>query len=130
MKSLSEVNLQEERKNLIEERRTDQQNRALHLYFELVAKELNDAGLEIGEVISHSKVDIPWTKESVKELLWKTCQRSMFGKKSTTKLSKFEEIDKIWEVLNRFLAKLKIESIAFPSLEEVMKRLDEEHKYE
>ena len=110
------------------EGRTSQQNKAMHLYFELVAKELNAAGLEIEKVISHSKVEIPWTKESVKELLWKTCQRSMLGKESTKELSKFEEIDRIWEVMNRFLAKLGVEIVAFPSFEEAIHRLDQEIK--
>ena len=106
------------------EGRTSQQNKAMHLYFDLVAKALNDAGLEIEEVIKHSKVDIPWTKDSVKELLWKTCQRSMLGKESTTELSKHDEIDRIWEVMNRFLAKLGIEMVGFPSFEEAMHRLE------
>lgn len=95
--------------------RTSKQNNSLHKYCELVAKALNDAGLDIEKVITQYEIGIPWTKMSVKELLWKTIQKSMFDKDSTRKLSRVEEINEIFEVLNRFLAKLGIESIPFPS---------------
>jgi len=110
----------------MEEKRTLQQNKSIYKYFELVAKALNDAGYPIQEVLSNFTMDCEWTKESVKELLWKTAQKRMFGKSSTTQLNKSQEIDEIYEVMNRFLGeKLKIESIKFPSND-----LDEELKLE
>ena len=102
---------------MTEEKRTIQQNKSIHLYCGMVAEALNDAGYDIEVVIKNFKVDVSWTKESVKELLWKTAQRTMFQKNSTTELDKLKEITKIYEVINRFLAKLKIESIPFPSNE-------------
>ena len=98
-----------------EEKRTTQQNKALHVYFELVAEALNSAGYDIPTILKKTRIDIPWTKESAKELIWKTIQKSMYSKESTTQLSKQQEIDKVYEVVNRFLATLKIESIPFPS---------------
>ena len=103
------------------EKRTIQQNKALHKYFELVAEALNDAGYDIQKTIVHAKIDIPWTRESVKEILWRMTQKAMFGKESTTELDKVQEITKIYETLNRFLAKLGIESVNFPSKEEITK---------
>jgi hypothetical protein len=100
-------------------KRTISQNNSIHLYCEQVAEVLNDAGYDIAKVIKHAKIDIPWTKESVKEILWKTIQKSMFNKSSTTELNKNNEITEIWEVINRFLAKLEIESIPFPSIDEI-----------
>ena len=97
------------------ERRTLQQNSALHLYFELVAEALNDAGYDVKRAV---EIDISWTKESVKELLWKHIQKTMYGKLSTTELNKVQEIDRIYDNLNRFLAKLGIENVPFPSNEE------------
>ena len=116
--------------SIAEKQRTNQQNKALHVYFELVAEALNDAGLDIQEVISHAKIDIPWSKESVKELLWKTIQRSIYKKDSTTQLTKLQEIDKIYDVLNRFLAKLGVESVNFPSIETLMLKMEAEKENE
>ena len=99
------------------EQRTSQQNKALHVYFGLVAEALNDAGLDIRKTVP---IDIFWSYESVKELLWKPIQKSIYGKQSTTQLDKHKEIDIVWEHLNRFLARLGIESVNFPSLKEIM----------
>ena len=97
--------------------RTIPQNNALHKYFEQVAEALNNAGLDTKKTIQLFRVDIPWTTVSVKEVLWKTIQRSMLGKSSTTELDRLGEIEKCWEVLNRFLGERGIESIPFPSIQ-------------
>lgn len=94
--------------------RTSQQNKALHKYFSLVADALNDAGYDIKKTIVRYKIDIPWRPASVKELIWKEVQRSMFNKASTTQLDKQKEITEIYNVINRFLGELGIESIPFP----------------
>lgn len=96
--------------------RTTQQNKALHLYFTHVAEALNAAGLTIEEVLQKFTLELEWTPESVKEIIWRTAQKRMFNKTSTTQLSKKVEIDRVWEACNRFLGeRLKIESIPFPS---------------
>ena len=96
-------------------RRSQAQNDSLHLFCRLVAEALNDAGLTIEEVLKHFTMEIDWNEKLVKEMLWRVAQERMFGKKSTTELDKHEEITKVWEVINRFLAKLKVESVPFPS---------------
>lgn len=80
--------------------RTIRQNKALHVYFELVAEELNNAGLYIANVI---RADAPWNKDRVKELIWKTTQEKMLGKRSTKELTT-GEIDKVYDVVNRALS--------------------------
>ena len=107
-----------------DKKRTGTQNKALHLYCQLVADRLNESGLNIEKVLRNFTMEVDWTKESIKEILWKTAQRRMFGKESTTELDKHQEITKIWEVMNRFLAKLKVESIPFPSFGAIQ-RLEE-----
>lgn len=98
-----------------EKPRTDQQNKAMHKYFELVADALNDAGYPIQRVLKeHTKVEIDWTKDSVKEILWRTVQKRLLGKSSTTELSKQADIDKVYETVNRFLAQMGIH-VPFPS---------------
>ena len=102
-----------------EELRTIRQNSALHVYFRQVAQALNDAGYSIQEVLKNFTMELEWSETSVKEVLWRSAQKRMFAKESTTKLSKQKEIDLIYESMNRFLGeKLHIESIPFPNLEE------------
>ena len=99
--------------------RTTVQNKALHKYCELVAQELNDSGNDMRKVLKET-VDIPWTKESVKEYLWKSIQSVMIQKDSTTELST-DEVSKIYEVLNRHLAEKTGVHVPFPSSEDEMK---------
>ncbi len=96
------------------ESRTSQQNRALHKYFEMVAYALNDSGWDIPRTIRHYRLEIPWTKESVKTLLWKEIQKTMFAKPSTTQLDKLKEINEIVEVLTKFLGTMGVGYIPFP----------------
>ena len=106
-----------------EEQRTGQQNRALHLYFRLIADALNFSGYDLVKTVKAFKdgIDIPWNERMVKEILWREIQKSMFGKESTKDLTKLKEIDQCWEVMNRFLGeRLKIESVPFPSIGEIM----------
>lgn len=94
--------------------RTPLQNRALHKGFDLIAKTLNEAGLDMKKVLK-PEIDIPWTDKSVKEFLFRPIQKIMTGKKSTTELNKTSEIDEVWEVLMRHLMeKHHIDYIPFP----------------
>lgn len=97
--------------------RTLRQNNALHKYFEMVAETLNEAGLEMKKVLENS-VDIPWSKETIKELIWRPIQEAQLKKKSTTKLS-VKDVDIIFETVNRFLSTLGIH-IPFPSFEAML----------
>lgn len=86
----------------MEQGRTQKQNNALHLFFEMLAEELNNAGLDMRVVIK-PEVDIPWSKESVKEYLWRPIQKAQLNKKSTTSLTK-SEVDEVYAVLMRHLS--------------------------
>ena|SRR3990167_5222374 len=95
--------------------RTNQQNRALHKMFELLADELNNHGLTVTKVI---KADIQWNKVRVKELLWRELQLAQTGKKSTTELTT-KEIDQIFQTLNQAIGTLGIQ-INFPSINNII----------
>lgn len=82
--------------------RTLRQNRALHLWLRKVAKELNEGGYTV-KLVMAQKMDIDWTGELAKELLWRPAQKVILGKESTAKLSKSQEIDMIFDHLNRHL---------------------------
>ena len=105
---------------LMKKIRTNRQNRALHLYFEMLARALNDAGLDMRKVLK-PEVDIPFTKETVKEFLWRPIQKLMFGKVSTTDLER-KEIDPIFETVNRHLAKFGVHK-PFPSVDAIFEEL-------
>lgn len=93
--------------------RTDNQNRALHLYFTHLAKELNDAGYTV-QLVLKQKIDLDWTPQSVKELLWRPAQTAITGKKSTTLLDKVEDITTVWEFLNRHIGEKFGIHVEFP----------------
>jgi hypothetical protein len=94
--------------------RTAQQNKALHLYFTMVAEELNNGGLDIRAVIKPD-VNVPWTSYMVKEYLWRPVQKLALGKESTTDLEKLD-IDKVFDIFNAHIAKFGVH-IPFPSNE-------------
>jgi len=100
------------------ETRTSRQNKAIHVLFEMIANELNDTGLYIGQVI---KADAPWSKDRVKELIWKPIQEVLFNKRSTTQLTP-GEVDQVFEVINKTLGDKGLE-ITFPSIEQVKQEI-------
>lgn len=99
-------------------RRTQRQNRAMHVLFNLYAGKLNEAGLDMRKTLKET-VDIPWTGESVKEWIWKPIQKAMLNKDSTTDLTTVE-IDEVFDTINRYMGDKHGLSIQFPSIEEIM----------
>jgi len=97
----------------IKDRRTSQQNRALHLYFTLLADALNEAGFDMRETIRQD-VEIPWTPDTIKENLWRPIQKAYFKKQSTAHLKK-KEIDKVYDVLNKTIGERTGVHIDFPN---------------
>lgn len=101
------------------EKRTSRQNKSLHLLFEMLADELNDAGLDMKKVLKPG-VDIPWTKESIKEYIWRPIQQAQLSKKSTTELTT-KEIDSVFDTINRHLGEKFGIHVPFPSIDELMR---------
>jgi len=98
--------------------RTDKQNSALHLWFEMLADALNDAGFDMRKTIK-AGIDIPWSKSSIKEYIWRPVQKEYLRKESTTELDRGKEIDIIYDIVNRTIAQRTGVSIPFPSEAEV-----------
>lgn len=96
--------------------RTATQNRALHLLFSELARELNDRGLDMRTVLKPG-IDIPWTTETVKEHLWKKISKIAVNKEHTSELSS-QEIDLIFTILNRHLGEKFGIELTFPSVNE------------
>ncbi len=94
--------------------RTLTQNKALHKYFELLAEALNDSGWEMKKVLAVKSVDVPWSKESIKSVLWKPIQEAMIEKPSTADMDT-KDVDDVYRVLDRHLSQNFGVSIPFPT---------------
>lgn len=95
--------------------RTNPQNRALHLYCEMLAKALTEAGHEDMRTII--KVPIAPTKELVKHNMVHPVMKAMFPeKKSTADLSTVEMM-KLYEQMNLFTSERLGVSVEWPHYE-------------
>ena len=104
--------------------RTLQQNRALHLYFEMLADLLNVSGLDMRKTLKPT-VDIPWSGNTIKEFLWRPIMKAQLLKNSTTEMTT-QDIDKVFDTLNRHLGERFGLHIPFPSLESLENNLPKE----
>jgi len=101
--------------------RTLQQNKALHVLFNLLAQTLNQAGLDMRRTLKEG-VEIPWSAQTVKNYLWRPIQEAQLQKESTTELTT-KEVDDVLETLVRYLGeKHGVEVPPFPSIEDVIQR--------
>ena len=100
---------------------TRQQQKALHVFLAMKAQQCRDAGIT-AQMAFNKTIELEMSDEMMKEI-WRQVQKALYGKKSTTQLSKQGEIDEIAEHLNRFFAgnDFNLPGIDFPS---------EEHKSE
>ena len=94
-------------------KRTNQQNKALHKWFENLAETLNNAGFDMKKVLKPS-IDIEWNCESIKNYLWRPVQMSQLNKRSTTDLTT-TEINEVYETLTRHLGQKFSIYVEFPS---------------
>jgi len=81
--------------------RTKSQNSAIHLWLQQVADTLNDAGLDMKTVLKE-EVEIPWTRESAKNHLWRPIQIIMQDKESTADANR-KDYTEVYEVIARHL---------------------------
>src|SRR5580704_15804557 len=95
--------------------RTSQQNKALWKWFELLAAELNAAGLDQRVVLKPS-VQIPWDKDDIHDQLWIPIQKAVVKTSSTTELTK-QQVSEIFDIINRHLSERFNLSVQFPSHE-------------
>ena len=107
--------------NKKERQRTKLQNRALHKFFALLAEELNDAGYDMKKTLK-PEIDIPWSKDTIKEYLWRPIQEAQLRKCSTTQLNT-KEIDKIYNTLNRHIGERFGIHVPFPSINYLLEEL-------
>lgn len=109
--------------------RTTQQNKALHKYLGDLSNALEEAGIDQAMFIEKlNGWTIPITPEFLK-LIWKIKQEKMFQHESTTKLTT-SEINRIYDVINKFTSQEFGVSEAFPSMEQILIKSEQEKPYE
>ena len=81
----------------------------------MLAEALNDAGLDARKTLK-PEIEIPWTPEMIKDLLWRPIQEVMTGKHSTTELNTVDPSE-IYQVLDRHLGEKFGLHVPFPSHE-------------
>ncbi len=95
--------------------RTALQNRSIHLYFKLLAYELNEAGFDVMKTMSHD-IEIPWNEHLVKELIWRKVQKVMTDKRSTTRLDTSKSIIVVMALLIESISLIVLTSFFIKSL--------------
>jgi len=104
-------------------KRTNRQNRMIHLWFQHVAEALNESGNDMQVVLS-KRMDIWWTASSVKECLFKVLAFHMFNKKSSTELNT-KELAAVTDMLRDVLARDYGVDVDVPSIESLMNERSE-----
>lgn len=92
-------------------KRTLKQNNSLHKGFDNLGNILNDSGLDMRKVLK-AEIAIPWTKKSIKEFMFNPIAAIMFEKTSSQLTTK--ELQKVWEVMIRFVGEKHGVTVPFP----------------
>lgn len=93
--------------------RSNQQNKALHKYFSMLADKLNDGGYDVRKTLK-ADVDLPWSPDLIKDLMWRPLQKAMFDVDSTAKMKR-ADYTKVYDVLNRHTSSKLGVSVQWPS---------------
>lgn len=101
--------------------RSTLQNDSLHLYCELIARALNDAGYTYKKksIWNDEIIETPFTMDMIKEGIWREIQITLFDIKSTTKITS-REINQIIDVITDWLSQKGIK-VEFPNKNRLLK---------
>lgn len=94
------------------DKRTDTQNRSLHLFYKQLSDECLAKGIELRELV-RDEVPIPVTPENIK-WMWKLLQKGMFGTVSTKELKKSGQIEQVYNVFGSILAERTKGEVVLP----------------
>lgn len=101
----------------VKKARTPTQNRALHLWFEFIANELNNMGQTfVYAGLVQDTLECEYTKDIVKHQVIKPFMKVMFDKTSTTKLET-GEINKLIDAINLYFSERRGVQLPFPSIQ-------------
>ena len=113
----------------VNSKRTITQNRALHLFFKMIAIELNRLGMTFNYTgLKGLEMEMPYNELLVKQIIWRQIQLTLFEIESTTELDTMQ-INSILEVLSKFFGDRGV-SIHFPSkIDLIAKELEKNGYY-
>jgi hypothetical protein len=113
----------------VKQSRSNQQNRALHLFFTILSEQMNENGLEFNyNGIRGNTLSTPYTPHLIKEFVWRPIQKTMFNIESTTKINTVQ-INQILDVLAVHYSEVGI-PINFPcEYDYYLKQLELKEKY-
>jgi len=96
-------------------KRTITQNKAMHKYFEIIAENMNDAGITQKSLIGSFKdgFELPVTEHMIKDI-FREVGRAMFRKDSTADIST-KEISEVHRVVDQRFAEVTGVSAPWPS---------------
>lgn len=106
----------------IDNKRTNNQNRALHLLFDKVSESCMEKGIDMRELV-RDEIPIQCTQENIK-WIWKKIQKGLFGSKSTTELRNDGQIDVVYDNFNKIISERsqgEVEIPPFPCMNEQTK---------
>lgn len=89
-------------------------NASMHLWFTLIAEELNDSGQYMRLDFYTEKAQVSWTKNAIKEVFFRPLSVAMFDKESSTELTN-KETTEIIEEMHRILGENFGVSVEFPN---------------
>jgi hypothetical protein len=96
--------------------RSQKQNRALHLFFQMLSTELNDLGLEFTySGLNVESISLMYTPELVKNFFWRPIQIALFDIQSTTEINTYQ-INQILDVIIKFIGERGV-YVEFPNKE-------------
>ena len=98
---------------------TNQQQKALHLYFRWLAEALQEKDYDFRDLV----VEIPATEYMVKEYMFKPIIHAMYGKDSTMKLE-INVVSQAYDVLHRALIEKLGVNVPFPTEEDLRRELE------
>lgn len=98
----------------LSDKRTSQQNRALHKFFVLISNQLNEIGQEFCYTgLKGLELSTRYTPEIVKNFFWRPIQLALYDIESTKKLTT-EQINGVTDVIIKFFGDKGI-LIEFPN---------------
>ncbi len=101
----------------MQNKRTLQQNKAMHQLFTLMSDSFNTLGLDM-RVVLKPEWKIWWTPESCKKELFKPVMKAMYGIESTKDLNTCQ-VSKVYEQIARVIGEKHGVTIEFPSKEQL-----------
>jgi hypothetical protein len=93
---------------------TAKQRGALHVWCQMMADTLNNAGLDMCKTLAH-KAEIPWTMTSLKEYVWKPTLKALSDKDSTEDQSTVDPSEVYLVLARHFGEKMGVTVPAWPS---------------